>query len=211
MSGDLEHSALSSSLTDMMTSLMVIFVLLLVNYLGNRQEAITVARNKPREMENMLITAFQENGIEGINYESPDPYTLIVIVPNEKFNFGTGTSTLNEGAKVFLQKFIPLLLKSFMTLQNDINLVNIEGHTDWQPCGDKYCNWVLSQSRAIEVMKYIFDFPAEVQEFKKIALFGGRGPIECERTDEEMNKNNLPRCRTVKFKIRFKSSEEGKS
>ncbi len=50
MSSDSDHSALTSSLTDMMTSLMVIFVLLLVNYLGNQQEEVkaVLIENVPR-------------------------------------------------------------------------------------------------------------------------------------------------------------------
>jgi flagellar motor protein MotB len=190
---------------------MVIFVLLLVNYLGNRQDAIAVARNKPDEMKEMLSVAFKEQGIDGIDLIRPDPYTLIVIVPDEKFNFGTGKYLLNDGAKDFLHKFVPPLLKSFEALQTDISLVNIEGHTDWQTCGDEYCNWDLSQKRASEVMKYIFESPIDVQKFKDIALFGGRGPIECKLDENDKSKTNLPKCRTVKFKIRFKSSEESKA
>ncbi len=216
MSGDSEHSALSSSLTDMMTSLMVIFVLLLVNYLGNRQDEIQTARSKTDEMQEQLTAKLKEALVEGVEVKKLDNYNLVVIVPEDKLQFETGKNELNDSAIGFLSKFVPALLDTYIAFENSVSLINVEGHSDKKlrrDAANEYYNWDLSQERASAVMKFIFNLrkgTSETERFKSIALFGGRGPIECQHTeqaDEILRKT----CRTVKFKIRMKSSEESKA
>jgi flagellar motor protein MotB len=216
MSGDSEHSALSSSLTDMMTSLMVIFVLLLVNYLGNRQDEIQIARSKTDEMQEKLTTKLKDALVEGVEVKKLDNYNLVVIVPEDKLQFETGKNELNDSATEFLSKFVPALLDIYVAFEDDVSLINVEGHSDnklRKDAANEYYNWDLSQERASAVMKFIFNLrkgSLENEKFKSIALFGGRGPIECqypEQADELLRKT----CRTVKFKIRLKSSEEAKA
>lgn len=215
MSGDSEHSSLSSSLTDMMTSLMVIFVLLLVNYLGSRQEEIQTARSKTDEMRERLTEKLKESFVEGVEVRKLDNYNLVVIIPEDKLQFEAGKNALNDSAIEFLSKFVPALLDTYLAFEDDVSLINVEGHTDKKlrrDAANEYYNWDLSQERASAVMKYIFNLrkgSTETERFKSIALFGGRGPIECQYTDqadEALRKT----CRTVKFKIRMKSSEEAK-
>ncbi len=216
MSGDSEHSSLSSSLTDMMTSLMVIFVLLLVNYLGSRQEEIQAARSKTDEMQERLTEKLRESLVEGVEVKKLDNYNLVVIVPEDKLQFETGKTELNDSAIGFLSKFVPALLDSYISFENDVSLINVEGHTDKKlrrDAANEYYNWDLSQERASAVMKYIFNLrkgSSETERFKSIALFGGRGPIECQYPDQA-EETLRKTCRTVKFKIRMKSSEEAKA
>jgi len=216
MSADAEHSSLSSSLTDMMTSLMVIFVLLLVNYLGNRQGEIQTARSKTDEMKERLADKLHQSDIDGVAVKKLDNYNLVVIIPEDKLQFATGKNELNESAIHFLSKFVPALLDTYLDFQGDVSLINVEGHSDKKlrrNATNQYYNWDLSQERASAVMKFIFNSrhdTLEVEQFKKIALFGGRGPIECRHSAEDSEKLRKS-CRTVKFKIRMKSSEETKT
>lgn len=216
MTDNSEHSSLNSSLTDMMTSLMVIFVLLLVNYLGNRQEEIRTARSKTDEMQEHLTQKLKESLVDGVEVRKIDNYNLVVIVPEDKLQFEIGKTELNDSATFFLSKFIPALLDAYIVFETDVSLINVEGHTDKKlrhDAANEYYNWDLSQERASAVMKYIFNLrkgAPETERFKRIALFGGRGPIECqyaEQAEETLRKT----CRTVKFKIRMKSSEESKA
>jgi flagellar motor protein MotB len=212
---DSEHSALTSSLTDMMTSLMVIFVLLLVNYLGSRQEEIAIARSKTDEMQEQLTQKLKEALIDGVEVRKIDNYNLVVIIPEDKLQFETGKNQLNDLSVNFLSRFVPALLGTYLSFENDVSLINVEGHTDKKlrrDAANEYYNWDLSQERASAVMKYIFNLrkgTIETERFKGIALFGGRGPIECQYP-EEAEETLRKTCRTVKFKIRMKSSEEGK-
>ncbi|MCC6932573.1 MAG: OmpA family protein [Deltaproteobacteria bacterium] len=218
---DTGHSALTSSLTDMMTSLMVIFVLLLVNYLGNRQSEIAQARSKTDEMQSQFSIKLREALINDVKVQKIDDYNLVVIVPEDKLQFESGMNQLNDAASIFLNQFVPVLLETYKQFESDVSLINVEGHTDKklkENAANKYYNWDLSQERASAVMKFMFNYRKEasdssavdIDNFKQIALFGGRGPIECpysEQDDEALRKT----CRTVKFKIRLKSSEESKA
>ena len=227
MNSDSDHSALTSSLTDMMTSLMVIFVLLLVNYLGSRQdevkavilenaqrtEQIQAARSKTDEMQEQLAVKLRQGLVDGIKVEKLDNYNLVVIVPEDKLQFEIGKNVLNEAAIAFLSRFIPIFLGVYLQFESDVSLVNVEGHADHKlrkDAANEYYNWDLSQERASAVMKFIFNLKkgsAETESFKRMALFGGRGPIECNypaEAEENLRKN----CRTVKFKVRMRSSEE---
>jgi len=212
---DSEHSALTSSLTDMMTSLMVIFVLLLVNYLGGRQEEIAIARSKTDEMQEQLTQKLKEAFVDGVEVRKIDNYNLVVIIPEDKLQFETGKNQLNDPSINFLSRFVPALLGTYLSFENDVSLINVEGHTDKKlrrDAANEYYNWDLSQERASAVMKYIFNLRKgtnETERFKGIALFGGRGPIECQYS-EEAEEALRKTCRTVKFKIRMKSSEEVK-
>lgn len=230
MSSDSDHSALTSSLTDMMTSLMVIFVLLLVNYLGNQQEEvkavlienvertaqIQAARSKTDEMQEQLALKLREALVEGIEVKKLDNYNLVVIVPEDKLQFDIGKNSLSESAIGFLSKFVPPFLEVYLRFEKDVSLINVEGHSDKKlrkDAANEYYNWDLSQERASAVMKYIFNLnkgSAETESFKRMALFGGRGPIECE-APVDAEENLRKKCRTVKFKIRMRSSEESEA
>lgn len=208
-----EHSSLSSSLTDLMTSLMVIFILLLTIYLRNAQGEITEARSKTDQMRDILNMQFQIFDIEGVEVRKLDHYNLVVVVPEDKLQFESGQNRLDASAHVFLSRFTPALFDAFLKFQDDVSLINVEGHADKKlrlVAGNQYFNWDLSQARASAVMRYMFDYNQRtdaVERFKSIALFGGRGDIECGHSadaDEVLRKT----CRTVKFKIRMKSSEE---
>lgn len=207
-----DHS-LSSSLTDMMTSLMVIFVLLLTNYLSNEQGAIEVARSKTDDMRDELTQRLQNSAIEGVEVRKLDNYNLVVIVPEDKLQFSEGNQDLNDGALKFLGMFTPVLLETYVKFEDDVSLINVEGHSDKRLRKDaknQFFNWDLSQARASAVMKFMFTYPAQDKEvalFKNIALFGGRGPIECS-FDIDAPEVQRKTCRTVKFKIRMKSKEE---
>jgi hypothetical protein len=210
------HSSLNSSLTDMMTSLMVIFVLLLVHYLGSKQDEVKAAQSKTELMKEELVRNFQLARIDGIDFKNEGKYTLIVIVPEDKLQFEVGNNQLNSSANDFLHKFIPALLDAYMVFKDDVSFVNVEGHSDpklKRDAANEYYNWDLSQERASAVMKFIFNLNkgSEATElFKKKSLFGGRGPIECDH-GSEAEESIRKRCRTVKFKIRMKSSEEAQA
>jgi len=196
----------------MMTSLMVIFILLLTNYLSNEQGAVAVARSKTEEMKAQLESKLSEFKVEGVEVKKMDDYNLVIIIP-DKLLFDVGNSQLNANATDFLSKLTPALIDSFSRRENDIGSISVEGNTDKKLRADaanKYYNWDLSQQRASAVMKYIFESqsaPNEIEKFKKIALFGGRGPIECDPAIDA-NEDAMKKCRTVKFKIRMKSNEE---
>jgi flagellar motor protein MotB len=201
----------------MMTSLMVIFVLLLVNYLGGRQSEIQVARSKTVAMKESLAAALKNGSeVRDVAVEKLDDYTLVVIIPEDKLQFEIGRNKLNRNSVKFLSEFVPILLRHYAKFESDVSFINVEGHTDnkLRPnAANEYYNWDLSMERASAVMKFIFNFDKESEvskNFKKISLFGGRGPIDC-KVGPVAADADRKMCRTVNFKIRLRSSEESKA
>jgi flagellar motor protein MotB len=174
-----------------------------------------MARSKTDEMREELMRRLIGSAIQGVEVLKLDNYNLVIIVPEDKLQFAEGNQDLNEKAIAFLNQFTPLLLETFSNFANDVSLINVEGHSDKKLRRDaknQFFNWDLSQSRASAVMKFMFTFPDrtnEVSRFQSIALFGGRGPIECPY-DIDAPEEQRKTCRTVKFKIRLKSNEEAK-
>jgi hypothetical protein len=87
---------LSSSLTDLMTSLMVIFVLLLVATLNN---ASAEGENTRNVMLDQLKRAMQDFATKGVRVEKDptDPLGLLVLVPERFFNFAVDKSDIPNG------------------------------------------------------------------------------------------------------------------
>ena len=102
--GNSDH--LNSSLTDLMTSLMVIFILLLLVFVhrtAGKDAAVTdVLLKKLRE--DMIPQGFNEKSIRPI---LRDRNAILVIVPDRLMNFETGKSTLRPEGEQFLKTYIP--------------------------------------------------------------------------------------------------------
>ncbi len=213
---DTSHSAFNSSLTDMMTSLMVIFVLLLVNYIRNDQHAAESNRKTVKQtIEEALKNVFQGDAFEGVSVieDAKDPYTLIVIVPEKWIQFDKSRAILKEIGEQFLGELTPKLLSIVCSdeLKDALSSIVIEGHTDPdQNPNDPYFNLRLSQDRSLVVMKSMLRNAGNNHScFLDLSSASGRGERECkaELTSLEPEKE---RCRKVEFKIRVKSLEEKK-
>src|SRR5450432_4172860 len=151
---------LNSSLTDLMTSLMVIFILLLVvfvNRTAGKDPAMTDALLK-RLLHDMRPQGFNEKTIR------PDPRdrnAILVIVPDRLMNFETGKSTLRPEGEQFLKKYIPDFAAVLCSDQfrSSIESIVVEGHTDTHPYAgstaeeSQNLNLKLSQDRSMEVVK----------------------------------------------------------
>jgi hypothetical protein len=105
---------LSSSLTDLMTSLMVIFILLLLVFVhrtAGKDAAVTDVLLK-RLLHDMTPQGFSEKTIR------PDPRdrnAILVIVPDRLMNFETGKSTLRPEGEQFLKTYIVARDQHFKT------------------------------------------------------------------------------------------------
>src|SRR5256885_12907852 len=125
---------LNSSLTDLMTSLMVIFILLLLVFVhrtAGKDAAVTdVLLKKLRQ--DMIPQGFNEQSIR------PDPRdrnAILVIVPDRLMNFETGKSTLRPEGEQFLKSYIPEFAGVLCSEQfrSSIESIMVEGHTDIHP------------------------------------------------------------------------------
>ena len=225
MAADSEGAGLSSSLTDLMTSLAVIFILLLVASYNNEQQKIQDELGKTPITRNEILVAlkralkeFAAQGVETKN-DPRDPLNLLVIVPAGLLEFAWGKAEIPLRGMRFLGDLTPRLAETVCDkedVRKEISAIVIEGHTD--SSGPEVNNLQLSQARAMAVAREVLNVlsapttapsnPSKVRTcFLDFLSASGRGssePIKNETTDRE----DPERSRRVVFKIRVRSFEQ---
>lgn len=173
-----ETGGLSNSFTDLMTSLAVIFILLLVALVNNKQEemrakqsdldaAQEMARRLQRELEEAVkatttlrsqllaslrgeLQALSARGVE-VKEDERDPLGLLVVVPEGLLEFALNQAVIPQKGDEFLQDFVPRLASIACSYKTDIASIVVEGHAD--SSGTDEHNLKLSQDRSIEVVR----------------------------------------------------------
>jgi outer membrane protein OmpA-like peptidoglycan-associated protein len=197
--GDLSHS-----FTDLMTSLAVIFILLLVATLNNAfsdsdQSIKDLRKEVAQELEkiNLILTQDPE-----------DPYTQIINLDEDKVKFDFNASDLRPDGKQLITALFAILTPRLCdtNLRSKIETIIVEGHTDSvgnRTIDGKLRNVKLSQDRAYAVLNEAFlsldsTSPANVDCLRTIALATGRGSAKPRNDDSS--------SRRVEVKIRVKSA-----
>lgn len=159
--GDGQHSShMASSFTDLMASLMVIFILLFVGTLSNaakRRETTT------EKLLGALKSAVAAGGMDagGIRKDDRDPYAVVIVMP-EDLLFRRGEWLVGQNGQAYLTRMVPVLSGIVCSdeLKNKVASVVVEGHTDvvWSgvmPDGTDgaQLNLELSQKRSMDVVR----------------------------------------------------------
>src|ERR1700752_2064064 len=100
--------SLSSSLTELMTSLMVIFILLLVASWHNAAAKGESTRNLILDKLSRDLQEFAQKGVS-VEKDPADPLGLLVVVPVGLLNFNKDSSELPDAGNDFLLQFTPRL------------------------------------------------------------------------------------------------------
>jgi outer membrane protein OmpA-like peptidoglycan-associated protein len=210
-------SDLASSLTDLMTSLAVIFVLLLVASLNNTQRKTDKIRNNILITLRQQLQAYAVSGVQVLQ-DSKDPLGLLVLVPEGLLQFQKDKDVIPPQGFEFLDKFSPKLASTACSPQfrDEINSIVIEGHADSSGDEEKI-NLPLSQRRAMAVVTGSLQAlkknePPEQSDglrscFLKFVSASGRGSEELVLTN---GKEDPEKSRRVIFKIRVRSVEQRK-
>ena len=135
-----------------MTSLAVIFILLLCASLNNaHQEGETVRNSMLAEVQKEL-KSFLSGGIE-VKSDPKDPLGLLILVPEDLLAFPLDRADISYSGEAFLRAFIPRLAKTICSARfaHEINSIVVEGHTD--SSGTAEHNWDLSQRRSMSVVR----------------------------------------------------------
>lgn len=174
-----DSSGLASSLTDLMTSLAVIFILLFVASHNNKQHTLNIALSDVEAMQRELDTLRKETEIKksklllklkealakfsgqetsaekqiSVEEDRKDPLALLIIVPEGLLNFAIDRAEIPPKGLDFLQDFTPKLAKTACAeeFQDEIHSIVIEGHTD--SSGTDKRNLPLSQRRSMTVVE----------------------------------------------------------
>jgi outer membrane protein OmpA-like peptidoglycan-associated protein len=203
-------SSLASSLTDLMTSLMVIFVLLLVATLNNASAEGENTRNLILDRLKLDLQDFARQGVR-VEKDPADPLGLLVLVPEGLLNFAVDRTDIPEGGVRFLSDFSPRLAKTACSerYRKEISSIVVEGHTD--SSGTDEYNLQLSQERSMSVVQQTLKIlgqgePGDKACFLDFLSANGRGSKEPIR-DADGNEDR-DRSRRVVFKIRVRSLEQ---
>jgi len=201
--------SLSSSLTDLMTSLMVIFILLLVATWHNAAAKVENTRNLILDKLSRDLQEFAQKGVS-VEKDPADPLGLLVVVPAGLLNFIKDSSDLPDAGNDFLLQFTPRLAATACndTYKKEISSIVVEGHTDTD--GTDEINLPLSQRRALSVVQKTLDIlgrgePTQKQCFLDFLSANGRGSKDWLK--DANGKEDKPRSRRVVFKIRVRSFE----
>lgn len=212
------------SLSDMMTVLMLLFLIISVavaltasTRLSKFREVLAAFIQEEeklcRELDDKLSTKFLVSDLE------VECNPIRVIFTNPKYEFEKGKWTLTQEFEVALKKFFPIYMETIdnSKLRNLVDEIRIEGHTDSD--GPYMYNMGLSQQRAKEVLNLAIELP-ELRKSENYFLWSrslltANGLSFSRRLSNEGKIMRYPskaienkdRSRRVEVKLRTKSKE----
>jgi outer membrane protein OmpA-like peptidoglycan-associated protein len=196
-----------------MTSLAVIFILLLVAMLNTARQQAEGTKSQVLSKLQEALEIFRKEGVQ-VRTDPKDPLGLLVVVPEGLLKFEQGKSQIPPAGGVFVKEFIPRFVTTACSveLKQGISSIVVEGHASSE--GDEKLNLRLSQARSMSVVQDSLDVlddptsgdPQDDHKcFVDFVSATGRGsaePIEVDgREDRSLS-------RRVVFKIRVKSLEQ---
>ncbi len=205
---------LAAGFTDLMTSLAVVFMLLLVATASAPRPFARIADPPPSAAPPQparaepLAVALEELQRLGVVPEADavDPHALRLIVPEHLLRFELGKSALTDAAETFLREIMPVYARAVCgPLRDRVAGVVIEGHTDDQ--GGDAMNLRLSQERSFRVLVRGLEVLQTVEPdthecFAALASASGRGKQELIYDAER--RLDRGSSRRVVFKILFR-------
>lgn len=219
-----------TSMTDLMISLVLIFMLLLASTmlkLNNQTDELNTKKNVLKEE---LSNILKENFDKDLDIEDvpEDPLSIRIILGESEntLKFERGSYNLNNNDKAFLDKLMPQILNILNNekYENNIDTIKIEGYTDNDQYIGKninYTNVELSQDRALAVFNYTRLHSLNNQKVLKEFFIdktsiNGKGDIpkylKCKKNTNDCDKNlnnvDKAKSRRVEIKIKLKSNDE---
>ncbi len=211
MSRDKSGAVLSGSFIDLMTSLAVIFILLLCASLNNAHEDRQRTRHSVLAQMRGVLEEFVSGGIE-VKTDPRDPLGLLILVPEDLLAFRLDRADISPAGHAFLKAFIPRLSAVVCSpkFEKEVNSIVVEGHTD--SSGRDRHNWDLSQKRSMSVVRASLNIlddggmKEEKAAFLRLLSASGRGSADLVR--DGGGEENPAMSRRVIFKLRFRSVEQ---
>jgi outer membrane protein OmpA-like peptidoglycan-associated protein len=193
-----------------MTSLAVIFILLLVVFANASRsaEALPEPPKNSASAKTLLQDHFRQYGLT-LESDPHDPFGLNIAIPESLLRFEFGQSILTPSADRFLADLMPVYAAAVCgPLRDQIAAVIIEGHTD--DLGGDVLNLRLSQERSFRVMVRGLEViqatvPSDYRCFEQLTSASGRGKQDLIYAADHLPNRDL--SRRVIFKILLRSPE----
>jgi outer membrane protein OmpA-like peptidoglycan-associated protein len=200
--------SLSASFTDLMTSLAVIFILLLVAATNATVHRFQQEQGKSRNDRDGLIKKLREvfPNID-VKGDPSDPLGVIVVLPEGLLNFVKNGADIPEKGQEFLGNFIPQFAQIVCATPNMVRSVVVEGHTD--ETGTDAWNVELSQNRATRVAEQTLRLLKQDSQnyhcFLSMMSASGRGENDLIYVTGKIDED---KSRRVEFHLRVPSFEQ---
>jgi outer membrane protein OmpA-like peptidoglycan-associated protein len=203
-------------LTDLMTGLMVIFLLIAVSYMMQVEADAARIKNVAIAYSEIRDALFEDLNRE---FQADLPKwkaqllktDLTIRFSEPEVLFATGSSELKPEFQAILQDFFPRYMRILTSkkYRDSISEVRIEGHTssDWNGVGspeDAYFrNMELSQARTRSTLAYVLSLPADRGQVAWLRRFVTANGLSSSRLilDEHGNED-VARSRRVEFRVR---------
>src|ERR1700688_4754844 len=160
MRRDTGSDHLAHSFTDLMTSLMVIFILLLLVFVNNQASVNSVTA---QSLMSELRQRLEPEGFkrEDIRIDPKDPSTILLTMLDGQLTFQPNSHQLQPDGEKFLETRMPRLAGALCAdkFRGAVEAVVIEGHSDSAPYRgasaeeSQALNLKLSQERSMEVVE----------------------------------------------------------
>lgn len=199
------------SYADLMSALLLVFVLLLSLVILDYRELLAAKEKQIEEVVSVkteIIRALSEAFRDSNLQIEIDQETGAIRFPGSVL-FEYDSSELSQEGKTFLKRFIPVYLGILLQpkFQDEISSIIIEGHTDKQ--GTYMYNMNLSQARAFSVLSYIYspEFPSFPERDVAQVLITANGRSFSQPLYDEEGNYDPERSRRVEFLFRLKEDE----
>ncbi len=158
------------SVSDLMTGLMVIFLFVAIAYISRVQDNQSVLTHYVETKDSLHAKLVNEFEGDTADWQMTIGTDLTMKFKEPTVLFASGSSELTPRFKEILNEFLPRYFAILLadSLRNHIREIRIEGHTDDVPMpgyhSDPYiANAILSQERALSVLKYFRRMPIFTQ------------------------------------------------
>jgi outer membrane protein OmpA-like peptidoglycan-associated protein len=202
-------------LSDLMTGLMVIFLLIAVSYMIQVEADAARIKNVAIAYSEIKDALFEDLNRE---FRNDLPKWNAQLLKNDltiRFSepevlFATGSSELKPEFQRILQDFFPRYVRILTSrkYRDSISEVRIEGHTssDWNgvAAGDAYfLNMELSQARTRSTLAYVMSLPADQEQLAWLRKCVTANGLSSSRliTDAK-GVEDVARSRRVEFRVR---------
>ncbi len=218
------------NISDLMSGLMIVFLLISVSYMENVKKS-NINLKKQADDVKRIVVAYETTQVDLYNKlmeefkddlpkwgASIEKKTLSVTFLEPEILFKAGESEISNKFKEILDSFFPRYINILYSseFRNNIDEIRIEGHTssEWaQNLKNQsevyFLNMELSQKRTLSVLNYCYNliFNKEKQEFiKKYVTANGLSSSKLVLDTE--NNEDKKKSRRVEFRTRTNAEKE---